>query len=111
MVVLTAMANVVREVSDLALQDFNRAISLNPSLAPAYNNRGNLLYDRGEIEKALADYTRSIELNPENPLAYANRGLTLLSLGRAEEAARDFARCFALDPRMAEKLNHLIRRP
>jgi tetratricopeptide (TPR) repeat protein len=47
-----------------------RAISTNAS---AYNNRGFVFENRGDLDSALADYTKAIEINPKNALAYTNR--------------------------------------
>ena len=47
-----------------AIQDFDRAIQLNPNDATVFNNRG-LAYDRLEqYQKAIQDYDRAIQLKP-----------------------------------------------
>ena len=50
---------------DLALNDYNQAIKLNPQLAEAYVNRGTLYQEKGEYELALKDYNQAIKLNPQ----------------------------------------------
>ena len=44
--------------------DYDRAITLNPILADAYNNRGTAKRNLGRHEEALVDYDRAITLNP-----------------------------------------------
>ncbi|MBD0314344.1 MAG: tetratricopeptide repeat protein, partial [Microcoleus sp. T3-bin5] len=39
--------------------DFNEAIRLNPKDAEAYNGRGAVRYDQGDIEGAIADYNEA----------------------------------------------------
>ncbi|MFM6405620.1 MAG: tetratricopeptide repeat protein, partial [Microcystis sp.] len=48
----------------LALDDFNKAIELNPNYAEAYGNRGLLYYNQQKYELALSDYDKAIEINP-----------------------------------------------
>ncbi|WP_372949831.1 tetratricopeptide repeat protein [Mariniphaga sp.] len=57
-----------------ALENYNKAISLDPNKAQPYNNRGKIYFDRGEMDKALADYNKCIELEPNHVNALANRG-------------------------------------
>ena len=45
---------------NLAIQDFNTAITLFPENAAIYNNRGNVLLDLGFPTEALKDYNRAI---------------------------------------------------
>ena len=47
-----------------AIVDFNRAIELDPTLAPAYINRGLSLLLLGKDKEAQEDFERSIALNP-----------------------------------------------
>ncbi|HEY3931223.1 MAG TPA: tetratricopeptide repeat protein [Verrucomicrobiae bacterium] len=58
-----------------ALEDYNRAIELKPTLASAYNNRGFVKRDKKDLNGALADFNKAIELKPDLTAAYNNRGL------------------------------------
>ncbi|MFM7461536.1 MAG: tetratricopeptide repeat protein, partial [Burkholderiales bacterium] len=57
-----------------AIQDYNKAIQLNPQYAVAYNNRGTAKADLGDKTGAIQDYTKAIEINPQYAKAYYNRG-------------------------------------
>lgn len=50
-----------------ALEDYNRAISLNPNDAGVYNNRGNLKRRLNSPKDALADYNKAIALDSKYP--------------------------------------------
>jgi tetratricopeptide (TPR) repeat protein len=80
------------------LQDYDKAIILDPRNATAYNNRGvtrNLLKNyRG----ALDDYNKAIEINPNDPLYYFNRGETLFLLGERERGCSSFRQGHDLNP-------------
>lgn len=56
-----------------------------------HNNRGLMLADRGDHERALADYTRALQYLPGFALARKNRVTALLRLGRRDEADADVA--------------------
>ncbi len=74
-----------------ALRDYNRALSLDPLLAAAYNNRGNYFASpgaavEGALDLALADYDRAINLNPLHIRARINQAVTLRKLRRYNAA-------------------------
>jgi tetratricopeptide (TPR) repeat protein len=74
-----------------AIEDYNKAIALDPEYAVAYNNRGTAYDELKKHEKAIEDYNKAIALNPEYATAYANRGITrLLSNEELYKAIADF---------------------
>ena len=72
-----------------ALQDYNKAIELNPNFAMAYNNRGNLRKDMNDKEGALQDYNKAIELNPNDADVYNNRADFYLKMNDLDKALAD----------------------
>jgi Flp pilus assembly protein TadD len=50
--------------SDRAIEDFTKAIELNPQDAKAYVRRGNVYQVNGDSDHAIADYNKAIEINP-----------------------------------------------
>jgi tetratricopeptide (TPR) repeat protein/S1-C subfamily serine protease len=86
---------------DLALADYNRAISLNPNHALAYYNRGNLYDDQGKPELALADFNQAISINPNDAIAYNNRGVLYDDQGKVELALADYNKVIAINPNNA----------
>ncbi|HTC62142.1 MAG TPA: tetratricopeptide repeat protein [Candidatus Saccharimonadales bacterium] len=96
---------------DLALQDYNQAIALDPDNAALYYRRGNAYYFRAGLDMiyapyssaflapAKADFSRFVEKNPRNAMGFDMLGLTDGSMGDWTEAIADFEKETALDPR------------
>ena len=57
-----------------AIQDFDKAININPKNASAYLGRGLAKHNLGQPIEAIQDYDKAIVLNPNNALAYWFRG-------------------------------------
>ena len=49
-----------------SIDDFARAIELDPNDAHAYGNRGNFYRDLGQHQRAIEDYDKAIELDPND---------------------------------------------
>lgn len=84
-----------------ALNNLNRAIDLNPSLAMAYNNRGWAYLELRQPDKALVDLNRAIQLDPELSFAYNNRGWAYLELREPQKALENLNIALQFDPKMA----------
>lgn len=81
-----------QEKNDLAMEEFTRAIELDPSYDLAYYNRALLYYFSGELERSLAEYNKALELSPNNPYWTYERGFLYLELGEREKAIVDLER-------------------
>ncbi|MFB5568868.1 tetratricopeptide repeat protein, partial [Bacillus cereus] len=64
-----------------AIRDYTKAMELKSDYAFAYNNRGNALKSKGNVEEAIRDYTKAMELKSDYAFAYNNRGNALKSKG------------------------------
>lgn len=53
----------------------DKAIKLNPNDAVIYCNRGNVLKELNQLEKAIINYKKAIVLNKDHALAYVNQSL------------------------------------
>lgn len=81
-----------------AIDDYDRALRLDPNLADTYNNRGYAYYGLGEVRKAIRDFDRAIQLDPHHVDAYNNRGAAYHGLGEHRKALEDYDRVLILDP-------------
>ncbi|HHG2225278.1 MULTISPECIES: tetratricopeptide repeat protein [unclassified Synechococcus] len=80
------------------LEDYGKAIALDPKNATAYNNRGVTRNSLKDYPGALADYDKAIELNPNDALYYFNRGETLFLKGQRELGCSSFRQGHDLKP-------------
>jgi Tfp pilus assembly protein PilF len=75
---------------DKAMENYDKAITLDPHDYLAYTNRG-VIFDRlGQFDKALESYNKAVISNPGDYKAYFNRGLTYDKMGRIAEAIEEF---------------------
>jgi tetratricopeptide (TPR) repeat protein len=87
---------------DQAEDLYSRAVRLDPSLAIAYTNLGNIRFRRGDEPGAEALYRRAIEVDPHQPEAHYNLGYVMLERGDARGATAYFERALEGDPRFAD---------
>lgn len=90
------------ELHKEAVQDYDKAVELNPQYAEAYNNRGNTKTRLGQYAEAIQDYDETIKLNPKLAEAYNNRGNAKAELGQCTEAIQDYDKAIELNPKYAK---------
>ncbi|MCA8938577.1 MAG: tetratricopeptide repeat protein, partial [Planctomycetes bacterium] len=83
---------------DGAMDDYTRAIELDPKYVVAFNNRGNVWWEMGELEKAIADYSKAVVLNPKHVSSLTNRALAYSELEMYELSLIDLRQAYDLQP-------------
>ena len=91
---------------DLAIADYNQAISLKPDYAAAFYNRGVAHYDKGQYNLAIADYSQAISLKPDYADAFNNRGNAYRAKGQYDLAIADYNQAISLKPDYADAFNN-----
>ncbi|MDH6100454.1 tetratricopeptide repeat protein [Anabaenopsis sp. FSS-46] len=86
---------------DLALFNFNQAITIDPNYALAYILRGSVYRNQQNWDLALADYNKAIELDPNNALAYTGRGNLYADQEKWDLVLADFNQAITIDPNYA----------
>ena len=76
--------------NDLAIEEFSKAIDIDPEYYFAYYNRALTYYQNGNLEFSLADYNKAMELCPDTVYWTIERGFLNLELGDREKAIADF---------------------
>jgi tetratricopeptide (TPR) repeat protein len=81
---------------------YRRAIDLDPGLAIAYTNLGNVCFRRGDEPAAEALYRRALGIDQAQPEAQYNLGYVMLERGQARESIDYFRGALKSDPRFAD---------
>ena len=93
---------IVSNNKDVAMEDFTKAIRINPEYAEAYYGRGVVYGVKELYDEAIEDYTKAIELNPKLAVAYYKRGFAYGDKGLSDEAIEDYTKAIQINPKYAE---------
>jgi lipoprotein NlpI len=88
------------------MADFEKAIEIDPKLAPAYTGRGIAYEKKGDHDRAIADYSKAIELDPKDAHSYYHRGNAYERKGEYDRAIADFDKAIELNPKLAGAYNN-----
>ena len=91
---------------DKAFAGFNEALQIYPWLPIAFNDRGVVWLERGEIDKALADFNEALQLKPRLACALSNRSATWSAIGEYDKALADSSEAIRVDPKLADAFNN-----
>ncbi len=75
---------------EIALEEFNSAVKIDPSFASAYNGLGLVNAELGKDDVAEANFRKSIQLEPSNSEAHNNYGSFLCARNRVDESIPEF---------------------
>ncbi|QEL16779.1 TPR repeat-containing protein [Limnoglobus roseus] len=85
-----------------AIDDFTRAIRLEPKYVSAYYNRAFAYFETKEFDKAIADFTAVGRLDPKDAGVPFNLGNIYSAKGEADKAVESYTEAVRLDPEFAQ---------
>jgi tetratricopeptide (TPR) repeat protein/predicted aspartyl protease len=85
-------ASVARGDANRGVEDFSRAIALEPKVAAFWFDRGAAYAAGGQTDLALADFDSGLDLRPDAPSALLARASIHLDAGRRGDAEADLTR-------------------
>lgn len=85
-----------------ALEDYTRAIAINPGFAKAYASRARCRTRLGDPDGARQDAERALQLRPDLAYVHTTRGIVALGASDAATAEASFGRAMEIDPGDAE---------
>jgi tetratricopeptide (TPR) repeat protein len=83
---------------DLAITEFDKALTIAPSSPELYNNRGIVYSKARQYDLAISDFTKAVELAPDAIQAYYNRGITYIAKDQFNMAFLDLSKVLEIDP-------------
>ena len=89
---------------DLAINDYSKAITINPAMYTYYNKRGIAFRRLGKYDEALDDFTKAIALDPAYAWSYDNRAWTYYHKAEYQSALDDFNKAIALDATLEDAI-------
>lgn len=103
------------ENADQAIDNYSKAIKINPKLGKAYNNRGVAYIWKKKFDLAIEDFSKAIELDPRNGKAYNNRAIVYSYQGETGRALQDLKKAkslgVAVDPGFLQEIEKLPATP
>ena len=85
-----------------AIALYQRAIEIDPWLAIAYTNLGNIAFRRQDVDEAERRYRKALEVDNRQPEAQYNLGYLMLERGCPELSIEYFLGALAADPQFAD---------
>jgi tetratricopeptide (TPR) repeat protein len=92
---------------DEALDQFQKALALNPRYAEARYNLGLAFAQKGRIDDAMAQYQKALDADPNIAQAHNNLGNAFLQKGNLDQAIAQYQSALAIDPNIAQARNNL----
>ncbi|MEM9819625.1 MAG: tetratricopeptide repeat protein, partial [Bacteroidota bacterium] len=83
---------------EVAVDQFERALTVNPKMDIAWNNLGNAKRSLRQFEEALECYQKAIECSPNRFEFYYHKGILLIELSRFNEAEGVLLEAVKLEP-------------
>jgi tetratricopeptide (TPR) repeat protein len=102
---LRGNANRDNKALELAIADYNTALSINPSMVNVYMNRGLVRYRQNDYVRAIADISKAGEIDPKESEVYYNRGLVYEKKGDAAKAIDDYTKYISMNSAEPAKLS------
>ncbi|MBF0194755.1 MAG: tetratricopeptide repeat protein [Magnetococcales bacterium] len=92
---------------DLAIEQFQHAISINNSSEFLYYNLATSLYQVGKTNQAIAALEQAIVINGDFSHAFCSLGYGQRLLGRLDESIKSYQKAVFLNPKDADAYNNL----
>lgn len=93
----------------LAIDDYNRALEIDPNDGPTYTRRARAYLVCQSYQPALRDFDKSLEFDRTNTDAYLGRAFALIKLNRTPEGLADVERAVKIAPANSQLLYKAAR--
>jgi tetratricopeptide (TPR) repeat protein len=84
---------------DKAIEEFKKAIALNPRYADAYHNLANIYVGKKQIDEAIKNYQLAIKFNPQLWQSYQSLAIIYFQKQEFDLSEQYFKKAIAINPR------------
>src|SRR5688572_3875703 len=105
------MGNAYADLGDYqnAIDSYQQAIKLDPTLSKPHNNLGLAYAALGRIAEAESEFAEAVRLKPDYAEAHFNLGVAMTLLGKKQQAEQQQQILTKLKPELAENLGQLLK--
>ena len=89
----------IRNMTNLAILDFEAAANTAPGSGLSWKCRGQARLSQGAIDEAIAAFDNSLKLNPGDAAVFVSRGLAYRLKGGLKQSISDYSEIIRLDPK------------
>jgi Flp pilus assembly protein TadD len=90
-----------------AIEEYERALQIEPDYARAHNSLGYELLQAGKVSEAIGHFEQSLRIRPDGSEAHNNLGSAFERQGRMLEAKEQYERALQIDPDNSSAHNNL----
>ncbi len=92
---------------DLAIENYNKAVNLEPNNIKIYNKLAITYYYKNDFESAIKNYKKIVEISPDYAMPYNNMGLISFNLQNFDEAIKNYKKAIETNPDYYSAYNNL----
>jgi tetratricopeptide (TPR) repeat protein len=81
-----------------AVEEFKKAIEINPNYADAYHNLANTYQQMGQLDAAVENYQKALNINPQLWQSYQNLGAIYFNQGQYDLALENIKKALEINP-------------
>jgi tetratricopeptide (TPR) repeat protein len=93
--------------NDAAIENFHKALALDPNSFEALDNLGFALTKEGRTDEAIADYKKALQIKPDYLQTLINWGDVLMLSGQLDQALALFQKALDVAPESLQALNNI----
>ena len=90
-----------------ALENFNKALKIDPRFTPAVINLGNIYRIQKNAQQAIAQFKKAAEINPKNFSPYFNLGMIYQAEKKNKLAIENYEKALSIIPESVPAQNNL----
>ena len=92
---------------ELAIEYYQKAVSINPEYVNAYYNMGIDYHNLENYTQAISCYQKAVSIDPSDAFAYSSMGFAYARLENYTQAISCFQRAISIDPNLTGTYNNM----